>query len=141
MLSALLIFLSTQQHTFANFMVNSGYNMAFLLVQFLLLAVYFSVRAGTIVNITSGYLGWGDILFLLCIAFYLSPINYFVFYILSLLLVLMLVLISTSLSKRSKTIPLAGLQAFLFALVFIADWYIDVFNITNDYWLLTYLRL
>lgn len=105
-------------------------NIGFLLLQFLLVSVYFSVKRGRRVNITAGLLGWGDLLFLLSIAFYLSVLNFLFFYIASLLFVLLFA------AKRYKHIPLAGLQALLFLIFLATDWWVKPFNATSDGWLL-----
>lgn len=142
LLLLLMIVVVVKNQTIQDLFISSSYNIGFLLAQLVLLFVYFSVKERRLVNITSGYLGWGDILFLLCIAFYLSPFNYLIFYIASLLVVLCFSLIIYYLkpAKESK-IPLAGLQAIMFSLLFLADWRIDNFNMTNDHWLLNYLAL
>ncbi|MFD2162280.1 hypothetical protein ACFSJU_07735 [Paradesertivirga mongoliensis] len=139
-LLGLLVLLGIQERDILDLTLSSTYNLAFLLLQLLVLFIYFSVKAGRFVNITSGYLGWGDVLFLLCIAFYLSPVNYLLFYILSLVLVLLgALLIYTFRHAQEIKIPLAGLQAILFASLLVTDWNLKILNITNDHWLLNYL--
>lgn len=141
LLSVLLI-LSVEQNTYSDLLFHSGLNVAFLLVQFLFLTAYFSLKKRCWVNITSGYLGWGDILFLISVAFYLSPGNYLVFYISSLTIVLLVSLLKMAISKKENNkIPLAGLQALLFAMIVIADWMLESFAITNDAWILSYLHV
>jgi hypothetical protein len=112
-------------------------NMAFLLLQFVLVSAYFSIKNSGWTNITAGMLGWGDILFLLSIAFYLSVLNFLFFYIASLVVILCYWLTSQAFSaKTDKQIPLAGLQAMLFAVFLITVWWIKPMNITNNDWLL-----
>jgi hypothetical protein len=137
-----MLILAIEQMSLNELANNSGINLAFILIQLSLLFVYFSAKARSWVNITTGYLGWGDILFLLLIAFYLSPANYLLFYIVSLIIVLICA-IAVLIFQRTKeiTIPLAGLQSLFFALVLIMDWEFPSINITNDDWLLTYLYL
>lgn len=109
-------------------------NIGFLLLQLLLVSAYFSVKQGRWVNITEELLGWGDILFLLSIAFYLSVLNYLFFYLSSLLSVLLFWLIFSP--KQDKHIPLAGLQALIFSFFLITAWWIRPVNVTSDDWLL-----
>lgn len=98
-------------------------NVTFLGIQLLLVTLYFSIKHKRLTNITSGLLGWGDILFVLCLSAYLATGPFIVFYILSLLLVLLSWLIYQALTKiESRQIPLAGLQSLLFALVLIGSW-------------------
>ncbi|MGV8879641.1 MAG: hypothetical protein ACOH2A_11485 [Sphingobacteriaceae bacterium] len=114
-------------------------NLAFLLLQFLLLSLYFSAKNRKWVNITSGLLGFGDIFFLVCIAFFLSVLNFVLFYVLSLLLILLCWLIWMWLpGAKNRHIPLAGLQAILFGLVFIVDWFLPMIDLTRDNWLLEF---
>ena len=142
LLLPLMIVVAVKGHTIQDVIISSSYNIGFLLVQLILLFVYFSVKERRLVNITCGYLGWGDILFLLCIAFYLSPFNYLIFYIASLIVVLCFSLTLSYLkSTKESKIPLAGLQAIMFSLLFLADWRMDIFNMTNDDWVLNYLAL
>jgi hypothetical protein len=141
-LIALLVLVAQQQPQWKELLFNSSYNLAFLLLQFLLLFLYFSLKMRRWVNLTQGYLGWGDILFLLCIAFYLSPANYFLFYLISLLLIVFTTLLIVAFkAKKQIQIPLAGLQSMFFVLLLLADWNSGLIDMTNDYWLLTYLNL
>ena len=61
-------------------------NLVFLLVQFLLLSGYYFLTHGSKVKIIDSKIGLGDVLLLvtLCIAF--SPVNFILFYVLSLVL-------------------------------------------------------
>jgi hypothetical protein len=109
-------------------------NMGFLLLQFLFVSVYFSVKNARWVNITAGLLGWGDILFLLSIVFYLSVLNFLFFYLGSLVCVLLFWLAFSA--KQDKEIPLAGLQALFFSFFLVTAWWIRPVNVTSDDWLL-----
>lgn len=117
-------------------------NLCFLSSQLLLLKVYFSVRWSVQIDLTDGLIGWGDILFLMSIAFYFSILNFVLFYLTSLIVVLFSWLSWQLLTNgRNKQIPLAGLQAFLFAGVFIMDWYDQSIDLTRDSWLLEHLAI
>jgi len=97
-----------------------GVNAAFLGVQFLCLSIYFSLKQGRWVNIFNEHLGLGDLLFMLVIAGYLSFYNYVMFYLLSLGICLLIgILISVFKKGFLKSIPLAGMQAMVFAVVLI----------------------
>lgn len=112
-------------------------NCGFLLVQLLLVSAYFSLKKGYWVNITTQLLGWGDILLLICTALYLSVINFLFFYVFSLVVSLSFWLIWQLLvNKKSKEIPLAGLQAFIFTVFLASDWWYLHHNLTDDNWLL-----
>lgn len=118
-----------------------GTNLVFLFLQFLLVSAYFSFKQRQWVNITSGLLGWGDILFLISTAFFLSVINFLLFYVLSLIVVLITWLAWLQLSgTKNRHTPLAGLQAILFAAVLSADWFYAAIDLTGDGWLLNYFN-
>ncbi len=103
-------------------LTDSLFSVGFLLLQLLVLWLYFIIKYRKSINLTNGYLGWGDILFLLAVCFYLSPVNYIVFYVVSLVIAIVFALIMRLLSKKDElTIPLAGIQALLFMLVLILE--------------------
>jgi|GEM_PF-355549 len=90
--------------------------LGFLLLQWIMVSGYFSLRKGKWINLTLGFFGWGDVLFLVSISFGLSFVNFLVFYILSLIVIL----VGVAFMKRFygfswQWIPLAGLQSFLLA--------------------------
>lgn len=120
-------------------------NYGFLLVQLSLVSVYFSLKRGRWVNITNDLLGWGDVLFLACIACYLSVLNFLFFYMTSLTLAVFFGLILQLRGDSKKQllvnsnvlkIPLAGLQSLLFGLFLTLDWWNLHFDATSDNWLL-----
>jgi len=115
-------------------------NITFLLIQFAVVSAYFSVKNKKWVNITNGFLGWGDVLFLCSLCFYLSVLNFLFFYITSLVIVLIEWLVWQAVVKQpNKQIPLAGLQALIFAFYSAACWWGWGLNLTNDNWLLQIL--
>lgn len=115
-------------------------NLGLLLLQLLAITVYFSLKNRKWINITRHLLGLGDLLFLCCITFYLSVLNYLFFYITSLLFALLAWQLWRWLSsKKGLHIPLAGLQAFTLSLFLISDWCYGFFDLTNDTWLLHYM--
>lgn len=120
-LCTMLFFLKENHSGIKDSLMDTAYGMLFFGAQLLLLWVYFSLKNKKVVNITSRYLGLGDILFLIAITFYLSPVNYILFYVASLILVLIYTLTrQLFIKKDNPEIPLAGLQALLlgFCLVF-----------------------
>lgn len=107
-------------------------NLSFLLVQLLLVTVYFSIRQKRPVNIINTWLGIGDILFfvVLCAAF--SPLNYLLFYLLSLLFTIAGYIAYKIIKGRSSTIPLAGAVALLLFLCLLLRWFIPQVNFYDD---------
>lgn len=112
-------------------------NMTFLILQLLIVSVYFSIKNKHWINITTGLLGWGDILLLLSIACYLSVLNFLFFYMISLTGVLVIWLIWQLIAKqKNKQIPLAGIQSLIFAVFLATGWWCIPVNLTSDDWLL-----
>lgn len=136
-LTALFISVRIGQHQhIAELWQSTLINLLFLGLQLLIVSVWFSLKRGHWVDITAKMIGWGDVLLLVAIAFYLSVLNFLFFYISSLIVVLMSWLcIQFFISRKDKHIPLAGLQAFAFALFLSSDWWITHINVTDDYWL------
>ena len=103
--------------TWKDLLTNTFFNIGFITFQLVLLTLYFSVKNKRIVWVTKGYLGMGDILFFLIMAFLFSPGNYIIFYIASLFIVLIFSLFIKSFLKGN--IPLAGMQAGVLVLIII----------------------
>jgi hypothetical protein len=100
--------------------------ISFLLLQLFVLWGYFAIKHSKIVNLTKGHIGWGDLLFLLVMCLYLSPVNFILFYILSLSCALLFALfINIILNRKSITIPLAGIQALLFVGFLTVEWFFE----------------
>ncbi|WP_410221213.1 prepilin peptidase [Pedobacter sp.] len=112
-------------------------NIFFLLAQALLISLYFAWKEKRWVNLLKGYFGEGDLLFLVCMALYFSFMNYVLFYLISILLVL---IGSVFYTKRSIKIPLAGGQALCMVLVMVIDHCFAGMDLTHDFWLYTYLN-
>lgn len=120
-------------------------NICFVAFVFVLLTGWFSLRSGSLVNLTQRHLGIGDILFLLCLAFFFSPLNFFLFYLSSLLVVS----IGTGLyllvfKPDGFTIPLAGLQGLVLMAALLCSWIWNIqladSNILPDFLMMTYER-
>jgi hypothetical protein len=112
------------------------FNLVFLAIQMLIVSAWFSIKNKRWVNVTVQLIGWGDILLLTSIAFYLSLLNFVFFYIASLVIVLSLLLTGQAFFKiKNKHIPLAGLQALVLILYLASDWWYLRTNVTSDYWL------
>jgi len=135
-LAALLFVLKQQEMQWKEALIETGYGIVFFGTQLVLLWIYFSLKNRKLTDITSGYLGLGDILFLMAITFYLSPVNYILFYIGSLIVVLIYTLGQRIfLKKEEPEIPLAGLQALLLGLVLIVSIVQPGLQPTNDSWI------
>jgi hypothetical protein len=128
--------------SFSDLFKSVSLNLAFLVVQLAVVSAYFSIKHKRIIDITSGLLGWGDILFVTCIAFYLAVLPFILFYITSLIVVLSFWLVYQSISKKkNQAIPLAGLQAILFAVLLTTSFLKPEINLTSDDQLLKLISL
>lgn len=113
--------------------LNSATNIGFIIIQLLLLTLYFSIKAKKIVNIAQQSLGWGDILFLLAVCLLLPPNTFFLYYIISLIIIVLKEIVTRMIFKKySDKIPLAGLQALLLAVLIIVQQLIFGLNITKE---------
>jgi len=115
---------------------NIGINTLFLLVQLVMVSLYFSLKNRVWVNITKEYLGIGDVLFLFVITPLFSPVLYVMFYLISLLLIVAVAITVKIIKDYQKTIPLAGLQALLLSGLLLTDIYVIKFD---DQYILNYL--
>jgi hypothetical protein len=88
-------------------------NFGVIGIQLIVLSAYFSFKHKQYINITQLYLGWGDILFWLVLCCLFSPLNFIVFYMLSLCLAIVCSVLIPVFHARGARIPLAGLQALV----------------------------
>lgn len=121
---------------------NTLMNFSLLLVQFGGLWLFISARNRKWTNIINTQIGLGDVLLLVCLAPFFSPVNFFVLYTLSIVLALIVTLLINSIGKKKDDhIPFAGFMALplmvlcLLRLVFPSvvhfcsdDWVYVVFN-------------
>jgi hypothetical protein len=111
-------------------------NLSFLLLQFVLLTLWFSIKEKKYTLITRSYLGSGDIAFWITLALFFSPVNFILFFLCSLLGSLVLAL---TLSMNSgKKIPLAGFQAIFLCPVMLVI-LINKMSVRDDSFLLNIL--
>ena len=138
LLTAVLLYIEYKGDTILiNSIQSTLINLGFLIFQLVVLTIYFSIKNKALVNITESLLGWGDILLLISISVYLSVLNFLFFYIVSLVVTLLIwVCWGMFSSKKIKYIPLAGFQSLIFILFLASDWWLRIFDLTNDGWLL-----
>jgi hypothetical protein len=136
----LFIFSALGEGSIPQMVSNLIYNNTFLFLQLLIVTLYLSLKHKKLILITQSYLGWGDILFMVAVSGYLSFLNYVVFYVFSLLITLLtggIYVLKTS-DKKYK-IPLAGIQALLFACILLYSWTWNRIDLRSDTWLINYL--
>jgi hypothetical protein len=116
------------------------FNWGFVFFQLLIVSAWFSFRQKKWVNVTAELLGWGDILMIISIGVYLSILNFLIFYIGSLVLIILIWSLWVYIFDRNaKYIPLAGMQAGLLTFCFIGCWWLLPVNATSDDFLLKFL--
>lgn len=115
--------------------------LMFVVFQLIMLTIYFSIKNKRLTNIASGLLGWGDILFLFCTAFYLSFVNFIGFYLISLLLTVVLWLSwqATRKNQAYAKVPLAGFQALFLLFFILIDSQSPQISLTHDDWILSWM--
>jgi hypothetical protein len=116
-----LIYQLNTSISFSEFVVNSVINFLFILVHYIILTAYFSIKDKKIVDLKKKYLGAGDIFFLISVSFLFSPVNFICFFLLSLVFSLLFTAVGKLfMPGKLVTIPLAGLQALflIFILIF-----------------------
>lgn len=134
-LTGLLFFLKQDDAGTAAALKDAAIAIVFFGSQLLLIWIYFSIKNKKPVNMTNGYLGLGDILFLLSVAFYLSPVNYVLFYVGSLIVVLVYVMaVNLFKQKANPEIPLAGLQALMLGCLLILSITSPDIKLYTDAW-------
>lgn len=111
----LLLLKYLQNHT-AVFTAETGLNVLFLVFQFLFLKVYFRLRTGKWKILMDQQMGWGDVVFMFCVALYLPFLSFFIFHILSLSIVLFFTVFIPKWRDPYFGIPLAGCQSLLFGI-------------------------
>ena len=139
-LTIVFLILNLFNHSVLEIVNNTAVNLFFLLFLFAMITVYFSIKNRRIVNLSNGFIGWGDILFILCLGILFSPLNFIAFYLISLFMIIIGVLFTKWLFKsNSDQIPLAGLQAMMLLILFIINLIHPFTNFSTDEWIINAL--
>lgn len=109
-------FLQINTFGFLEYLQQYLINFVFILFYFALLQLYVVIKHRIWVWIFDRYIGWGDIVFIFCVAGYWDLLGFIAYLILSLIIALLLYLFL--ISGKKTTIPLAGFQALVFFLFF-----------------------
>lgn len=103
------------------------FNIGFVALIYVLLTVWFSIKHQSFVQLHKEHLGIGDVLFLICISVYFSPLHFFAFYLFSLTCIVICTGIYIGLRKPQQfTIPLAGLQGIALLGILLTCWTLDL---------------
>lgn len=117
----------------AGLMPIAGLNLALMLAQLVLLKAVFTIKNRQNTTVADKLLGWGDILFFAVPCLYFSVFNFVIFYVLSLLVVLLAyILWKRYNAKTDSEIPLAGGMALLLLLARIPEYTMAGYNRYTD---------
>lgn len=97
-------------------------NLIIVTVQLGILAGVLFWRKGSWKLTGYNWIGWGDVAFFMVMACCFSTTNFVLFYSVSLALVLLVALLAKIIGFQVKHIPLAGGQALMLAIVYLADY-------------------
>ena len=112
-------------------------NIFFLLIQFSLLWIWFSLKNKKVTKIIDQQIGFGDVLFMICIALAFSPANFLLFYTIGMIATLLLtIIVRIFLSTIKSEIPLAGALALPLIVLFLWRIIDPSKNFYSDEWLM-----
>ena len=131
LVSGLLITINLLGSSMYEILLNTSLNLAFLSLQLLILIAYFRLKDISIKQFFNQYMGVGDVLFFIVLAFGLDFPLFPFFMVVSLIISL----ISGVLIFKKKTVPLAGLQAIMLLGLYVAGGLeINFIQLTNLNW-------
>lgn len=136
---AVSIFLLTIfKNNFEIILSNILFNLGFIALQIISLTLWISFKNKRFVNIFTNYFGVGDLLFFIAISSYFSPVNFVLFFVISLLSILVL-WIFVSKRIRERNIPLAGLMSAVMTIVFVLNFAFPEICFQNDFQIINYI--
>ncbi|HMR84417.1 MAG TPA: hypothetical protein PKE30_14840 [Niabella sp.] len=114
------------------------FNAGIVLLITLFLLLFYLIKGKTTGEVINRKLGVGDIVFWISITPLFSAVNFLLFFIASLLVILLLVLciLFDNRDKEVKTIPLAGYQSVILALVLLVNQSMFHHDLSTDIFLL-----
>jgi hypothetical protein len=115
-------------------------NIGFVAFNYISATLMISLRHGRLINLLKAHIGPGDILLLVSVAFYFTPLDFFAFYLSSLLLISLGAGVYLKLQKPPHfTVPLAGLQSALLGCLILMSLTIGI-SFNSISWLNSYLQ-
>lgn len=110
---------------------NTSVNLMLLALQFLVLTLYFSFRNAKWTNIINKYIGIGDVFFFIFLSLAFSPFNFLLFFVLSLLIMLLTYSLTIKKNLKKYKIPLLGGMAIIYLLTLCVE-YLSGYNKFDD---------
>lgn len=121
----------------SNFIQGCVFNFLFLLMQIILLLAYYSLKGFSLGSVLNVLIGIGDLVFLGCIVFAFSKVNFIVFYLTAMIISLLTWLVIQFFSdKKVKMVPLAGLISSYMIIIVSSDIFFKQFERINDSFLI-----
>ena len=104
------------------FWENLFFNSIFILLNLIIVLLYFSLKQKKLINIFQSHLGLGDILFFFSLSPIFAPINFMIFFVICLLIIIVFSILYLFKTKSTnQSIPLAGWMSIQFSIVLIFD--------------------
>lgn len=114
------------------------FNNLFIAIQLIGVSLYFSIKHQKWINITRDYLGIGDVLIFIAISPLFSPVQFCMFFIGSLIVILFGAGLYHASIQSLKTIPLAGGLGICWMIYALCSAYFK-FSMYNDLFLLQFI--
>ena len=122
---------------FTSFLTYSSINLTTVILNLLGVTIFVSLKEKKITNIVDSYLGLGDILFFLVLTVLFSPINFFLFFIGSILIISLIYGGVFLFNKNKETlIPLAGAMSLLLIVALVLQYFTPSLNFYQDFLIL-----
>lgn len=118
---------------FSSVMIQSAINSGLLMLMIAVLWLYYSIKGKGMEGFINRKLGSGDIVFWLAISPLFSLINFLLFLITSLLLVLFVSMVRLLLSRKTDLIPLAGWQSLMLSFLIIPELFVSRYHFPADW--------
>lgn len=140
-LTILLFLISFSSKNLSLILEHTLINLSFLAIQLVLVFLYLTIKKRKLIKNFEDYFGLGDLLYLIVICIFLSPLNYFFYYTISLLLSLGMTSLFLIVRKDNTwvKIPLAGLQSLFLAFLIITDLFKEGMSLIYDDHLISYI--
>lgn len=139
-LALIVIFVAVLELPLKTIMSFTAFNVAFITLQLALLAIYFSLKNKKLTLRLDKYIGLGDILLFYVFSLAFSPMNFIIFFTVSLFIILIIWLIIILIAKpKITTIPLAGAFSLLMLVLMGIKIFKPEIDFYNDNMLINYL--
>lgn len=134
-----VVLLGTLEHGIQVFLSNAFINTIIISIQLLLLKFVFSLKAGKSVVLADYLIGWGDILFIYVCGWLLSPLNFMLYFVGTLAIILLFFGLYSLIKPQKTTVPLVGAMAGTLVVILLPAAFGISFNRLSDDYLLVQL--